>query len=195
MGKTCIIKKMKEEAPEGCIAVFHDLERMGRPVEFVRGVLGDIEKHLARTKKISNQAGELRKKLSGVKLGVLQVSGVVDPHWKELLLATLGDLLAHKDCLVIFFWDEMPLIRRRWADAEYIKNLAEDKRYNINVGVLGKALDSETVEVNQRLVDAGAASLLTKRDNYEILEYWGPWDMSYEKDNKVVTQKAVPHWI
>lgn len=95
----------------------------------------------------------------------------------------------------IHVWDELPLIRRRFADAEYIKNLAEDPRFTVQDATLGKALDSETVEVNQRLVEAGAAQLLNKRDNYEILEYWGPWDISYEKDNLVMKKKAVPHWI
>lgn len=131
MGKTCIIRKMKEEAPEGTIAVFHDLERVGTPAEFVRGVLGDIENHLARTKKISNQARELRNKLSGMKLGILQVPSAVEPHWKELLLETLRDLSAHKDRLVIFFWDEVPLMLdkiKRQAGAQEAMDLLDTLR-------------------------------------------------------------------
>jgi hypothetical protein len=93
-------------------------------------------------------------------------------------------------------WDDLPLIRQRFADAEYIKNLAEDPRYSISGNILSEALDSETLEVNKRLVDAGAAMFRSKkRESYEILEYWGPWDISYEKDSKVVTKKAVPYWI
>lgn len=91
--------------------------------------------------------------------------------------------------------DGLPLIRRRFCDAEYIKRLA--KSPNFEMKNLKAALDSQpTTKQSSVVVDKDGKPLdLKKREEYELLEYWGPWDSSYEKDGKVVTQEAVPHCI
>src|SRR3990167_2283133 len=91
--------------------------------------------------------------------------------------------------------DGLPIIRRRFCDAEYIKRLSEDPRFKFEN--LKDALNSEpTTSEKSAIVGANGMPLdIKKREEYELLEYWGPWDTSYEKDEKVVTQKAVPHWI
>jgi hypothetical protein len=98
----------------------------------------------------------------------------------------------------LFMNDGLPLIRRRFADAEYIKSLADVAEFDTEN--IKKALEStlplpkvasnpQQDRFNKNKMD------LKKREEYEILEYWGPWDESYEKDNKVVTRKAMPYWI
>ena len=87
--------------------------------------------------------------------------------------------------------DSLPLIRRRYVDAEYIKSMAsmpEAKLENLQ-----DALDSESSVPMSTEHQAGMEK--RKREEYELLEYWGPWDESYEQDNKVVKKQAVPYWI
>lgn len=91
--------------------------------------------------------------------------------------------------------DGLPLIRRRFCDAEYLKRLADDPKFKFDN--IQAALDSEpTTYLKSPILDTSGKPLDSKkREEYELLEYWGPWDTSYEKDNKVVKQQAVPHWI
>jgi hypothetical protein len=94
--------------------------------------------------------------------------------------------------------DGLPLIRRRFADAEFIKSL-EDVPY-FDSENLSKALKSKSPLPTSKSVAGqrdknNQPKTTRKREEYEILEYWGPWDESYKKDNEVVKRKAVPYWI
>ena len=85
--------------------------------------------------------------------------------------------------------DDLPLIRRRFSDAEFLKKLGNNPEMKIKN--LAKALDS-TVPMKSGM----STYMNKKRDEYEILEYWGPWDESYTgSDGTVVKNEAVPHWI
>jgi len=92
--------------------------------------------------------------------------------------------------------DGLPLIRRRYCDAEFLKSLAEspDAKF-IN---LSEALNTDSTRSQSSVLldQQGNFMDVKKRDEYELLEYWGPWDESYkDKDDKVVKKKAVPYWI
>jgi hypothetical protein len=91
--------------------------------------------------------------------------------------------------------DGLPLIRRRFCDAEYLKRLADNPNFKFEN--LQDALNSESVaEIPSTILGPDQKPLnLKSREKYELLHYWGPWDQSYEKDGKTVTKKAVPHWI
>ena len=92
--------------------------------------------------------------------------------------------------------DGLPIIRRRFCDAEYLKRLAENPYLQFKD--IDKALNSTPVEgIPSHILGPDGKQLeLKNREKYEILEYWGPWDMSYMADKeKVVTKKGVPHCI
>jgi hypothetical protein len=111
------------------------------------------------------------------------------------------------DCIAVNFFelfphpaklrmnDGLPLIRRRFCDAEYLKRLGDNPNFKLEN--LRKALDSESVvDVPSTLVDEKGKTLnLKQREKYELLEYWGPWDTTYEKDGKPKVDKAVPYWM
>ena len=88
--------------------------------------------------------------------------------------------------------DGLPLIRRRFADAEYLKKL--DSNPNFDTTNLMEALKSDK-SYSKAQTSAEKEYQPTKKEEYEILEYWGPWDSSYEKDNKVLKREAQPYWI
>lgn len=92
--------------------------------------------------------------------------------------------------------DGLPLVRRRYCDAEYLKQLAEQPHAKFSN--LGEALktDSTRSESTDFVDEVGKTLDKKRRDEYELLEYWGPWDDSYTNaDDKVVKRKAVPYWI
>lgn len=94
--------------------------------------------------------------------------------------------------------DGLPLIRRRFCDAEYLKKLVNNP--NFEMTNLDEALQSES-EVRESAESQNTSAVdrkdynPTKKEEYEILEYWGPWDASYKKEDKVVKKEAQPHWI
>lgn len=85
--------------------------------------------------------------------------------------------------------DGLPLIRRRYCDAEYLKAMANNPAGKFEN--LQEALDSESQMPNPMIASTGSK----KREDYELLEYWGPWDDTYQKDDEVVKRAAVPYWI
>jgi len=111
MGKTCIVKKMQEEAVEELLAVYRDLEGIRKPLEFVEVVLKDVEALLSTSQKTAAKARRLVKKLVGVEVGgVIKLPEQVGEHWKELLFNTMEDLMEQEQRQVVFFWDELPLM-------------------------------------------------------------------------------------
>ena len=92
--------------------------------------------------------------------------------------------------------DGLPLIRRRYCDAEYLKRLGDDP--NLQFKNLKEALNTEEIVGTKSVIldDKGRHMDKKKRDEYELLEYWGPYDLNISKDGKVIsTKKGVPHWI
>ena len=92
--------------------------------------------------------------------------------------------------------DSLPIVRRRFCNAEYIKTLGENP--SVETSNIAAALNSESPSGEKtNILDKDGQNFMEKkkRDEYELLEYWGGWDMSYVKDDKVVTKRAVPHWI
>ena len=95
----------------------------------------------------------------------------------------------------IYMWDNLPLIRRRFVDAEYLKSLAENPYFKFDK--LSEALNTENpVTSNSIIYSQDGKPIPKKREEYEILDYWGPWDESYTDNNgKEKKRKAVPYWI
>jgi len=88
--------------------------------------------------------------------------------------------------------DGLPLIRRRFIDAEQLKRMAKHDE-NFGQEDLDRALESKPVGVSDKSEEYG------EDDFYEILEYWGPWDDEIHGDDKdpekVISREAVPYWI
>jgi len=111
MGKTCIVKKMTEEAPEGILPIYRELEGVRSPLEFAQIVFDDVEKYLSGLGRTGGKVRELLKNLTGMEIGgIVKFPNEVASEWKILLTKTIEDLVIHQDRLVIFFWDEMPLM-------------------------------------------------------------------------------------
>ena len=110
-GKTQVIKKMLAEPPPGKLPVYHDLEGVRTPMEFVEIVLEDVERFLSRWERTAEGVRVLLGKLGGAQAGPLKLPPAVAPHWKRLLGEIMADLVRHQEGRqVVFLWDELPLM-------------------------------------------------------------------------------------
>lgn len=111
MGKTCVVQKMVAEAPQDKLPIYHDLEGLRTPLEFVETVFHDVEGYLGRLQRTAGRVRQSLAHLTGLEVGgFIKFPDAVAPHWKTLLTKTIEDLVEHQDRTVIFFWDEMPLM-------------------------------------------------------------------------------------
>lgn len=79
--------------------------------------------------------------------------------------------------------DGLPLLRRRYIDAEVMKRMADDNRFmNLKEALASKGQPSDKT-YNKR-----------EGDEYELLEMWAPYDDQIIKDGKVSVRKAIPYW-
>jgi hypothetical protein len=111
MGKTCVIKKMVEQAPVDHLAVYRDLEGLRSPLEFVETLFHDVERHLSARRRTAERVRGLLSDLQGAEVGkVVKFPPAAAPHWKTLLQRTVEDLADNQQGGVFFFWDEVPLM-------------------------------------------------------------------------------------
>ena len=173
-------------------------------------LIRDTLKHYYR---ISNVQGEILSSLTQNTLlgtGYLETPYLYRKAWQvnragERYMAVID---RRPDCKSVNFFefyphpakltmqDGLPIVRRRFCDAEYLKQLAEQpeaKFQNLTEALKTESTRSESTDF---VDDVGKTIDKKKRDEYELLEYWGPWDESYkDSDDKVVKKKAVPYWI
>jgi len=91
--------------------------------------------------------------------------------------------------------DGLPMIRRRFCDQQYLKRLSKMPQFKF--ANLSAAIKSECPVTTDTKFVTGSGNTLTKpKENYEILEYWGPWDETIKNDDgSTKTDLAVPYWI
>ncbi len=99
---------MQAEAPPDKLAIFHDLEKVRSPLEFVETVLQDVEEYLGGLQRTAMRTRQLLKQLGGVEFKGFKLPSIAAPYWKTVLTKTLEDLIENQDRSVILFWDEMP---------------------------------------------------------------------------------------
>jgi len=109
IGKTCVIRKMKEEcAAPDVVCVLNDIEALNSPQEFVEALYKDIESLLPRADRAQLKFQQLLTKLGGFEVHNIKIPDLT-PHWKNLLFALAEDLFENNHRTVVFFWDELPL--------------------------------------------------------------------------------------
>ncbi len=118
MGKTCIIKKMEAQPPDGTMIRVRDVGGVSSPIEFVERVAEDVEKHLKLFKKTATKTKELWASLGGTQILGVKLPPAAAPHWKALLERILGDLAQDSDRQAILCWDELPWMLQKIARLE-----------------------------------------------------------------------------
>jgi AAA+ ATPase superfamily predicted ATPase len=115
IGKTSILKKMRDDAGDSKVIYFRDLEGIISPLDFVETVLRDVQAHLGVKQKTAIKFQKLIAHVAGLEVGAagfaVKLPQVAASHWKELLQNVIDDLMDDDDdAVVYFFWDEIPLM-------------------------------------------------------------------------------------
>lgn len=109
VGKTSVIRKMKEENPyPDTTCILRDLEELRSPQEFVEAICSDVETLLHLEERALLKLQRLLSKLGGVEVHDIKLPKLT-PHWKNLLFVLMDDLFENSQRGVVFFWDELPL--------------------------------------------------------------------------------------
>jgi hypothetical protein len=116
MGKTCIIKKMQAEAPPDKLAIYHDLEKVRSPLEFVEAVFQDVEEYLSRKQKVASRTRKLLNDLGGIEIQGFKLPKEIESNWKTILIEIIADLITNQERQVILLWDELPYMLQNIGD-------------------------------------------------------------------------------
>lgn len=150
MGKTSIIKKMVAEPKGGMRVFFRDLEALRSPLEFADCVLQDVRLDLSPKKQAMNRVREFFEQVGGAELKDLKLPQRMAPHWKTILTKTLEDLTEHQDGLLIFCWDEMPMM---------LDNIKRDQSETVAMEVLDTLRSLRQMLPRVRMVFTGSIGL------------------------------------
>jgi hypothetical protein len=155
MGKTCVVKKMMAEAPSDMLLIYHDLEGLRSPLEFVETVFQDVEGYLSGLQRTAKRTHQFLKQLNGAEFSGFKLPNIAASHWKTLLTKTLEDLIEHQERTLIFFWDEMPMM---------LDNIKQDSGEKVAMEVLDTLRSLRQMSGNQsssklRMVFTGSIGL------------------------------------
>jgi hypothetical protein len=110
MGKTSVIKKMTEQPLPQMLVKFRDLEGLRTPLEFVEAVLHDVQQDLSDKERRMAGVSALLEQLNGAEIKGFKLPKSIEQHWKTILTKTIEDLMVQQEGMVVFFWDEKPMM-------------------------------------------------------------------------------------
>jgi hypothetical protein len=150
MGKTSIIKKMAAEPQAGMRVFFRDLEALRTPLEFVDCVFQDVRAELSRRNRAMNRVREFMAQVGGAEFQGLKLPQQVSSHWKTILTKTMEDLAEHQEGLLIFCWDEIPMM---------LDNIKRDQSEAVAMEVLDTLRSLRQMVPTVRMVFTGSIGL------------------------------------
>ncbi len=150
MGKTSIVKKMAAEPQSGMWVFFRDLEALRSPLEFVDCVYQDVQADLSRKGRTMNRVRIFMEQVGGLEMQGLKLPKQAAPHWKTILTKTMEDLAEHQEGLLIFCWDEIPMM---------LDNIKRDRSETVAMEVLDTLRSLRQMVPTVRMVFTGSIGL------------------------------------
>jgi hypothetical protein len=150
MGKTSVIKKMTAQPLPQMLVKFRDLEGLRTPLEFVEAVLHDVQQDLSGKERRMAGVRALLEQLNGAEIKGFKLPKSVEQHWKTILTKTIEDLMAQQEGVVIFFWDEMPMM---------LDNINRDLGETVTMEILTTLRSLRQTHSNLRMVFTGSIGL------------------------------------
>jgi hypothetical protein len=122
IGKTTVLKKMKDEPAAGWVPVFQDLERCHSAAEFAMAAYKEIHQFLSTKGKATRRAKEWFVAMGGTEIGGLfKLPEKAEAHWKDVLVRAVEDLTHENEAAgtkLLFLWDEVPFMLANIRDRE-----------------------------------------------------------------------------
>lgn len=155
IGKTEVLKQMRDNAPEDYIVIFSDLEKVSTPIEFVNDIIKQTSDLLNNREKVKNIFGNLLESFNGIEIGgVIKVPETQGKDWKALLTQVVGNLCEnHPDETLLFLWDEVPYMLQK------IENSGDGQSHFSSLEVLDVLRALRMEQANLRMVFTGSIGL------------------------------------
>ena len=118
MGKTSVVKKMRTEAPQEVTAMYRTLEAVRTRKEFVEALLTDLRDQLPARMRARARLTGLLEELQTVQVGPVHIQRAPKDGWKALVQRVFSTLEGRNESLVVFFWDEIPVMLGGIAEEE-----------------------------------------------------------------------------
>jgi hypothetical protein len=108
IGKTSLIRKMVEFAPDERVCFLRDVEGFRSPAEFIESIYADAQPILSKKDRVRLGLWRFLESVGGSEIRDLKLPKF-KRHWKNFLSALFDDIFSEETRTVIFFWDELPL--------------------------------------------------------------------------------------
>ncbi len=110
MGKTCVMRKMREEPPLRTCPVQRSLQGINKPEEFARALVADIEANASGVlaKPFLKRLRKAGVKRVGAKSVEVEFEPATDEAWKDVVVETFETIDSGVDERLVFLWDELP---------------------------------------------------------------------------------------
>lgn len=122
IGKTTVIKKMRDEPRPGWVPIYQDLEKCHSARDFAMLVYNDVHEFLGVKKKVARRTRQFFEALGGAEVGgVFKLPSIAPGQWKDVLSKSVEDLVHENDDAkrkLLFLWDEMPYMLTSIRDKE-----------------------------------------------------------------------------
>ena len=157
IGKTTVMQKMKDEAPEGVIATFLDLEKIDTPQRFVEVLLQEVDGLLPKDEIAKNAFKGLLESFGGTEVGgIIKIPVVNKKDWQAALEKTLACICEHHDTsMVLFLFDELPYMLQKIS----VREARERSVANSALIILDSLRAIRKEQENLRMVYSGSIGL------------------------------------
>lgn len=156
IGKTTVMQKMREEAPEGVVAVYMDLEKVDTPKRFVEVLLQEVHELLPKESGVVSLFRGLLEALEGVEVGgVIKVPEGGKDRWQPALEKTFACICEHhKGSMVLFMFDELPYMLQKIAIRE-----GDEAGTNSALAILDSLRAIRAEQDNLRMIYTGSVGI------------------------------------
>lgn len=110
IGKTTILKKMRDQAPENFICIYQDLEGYTTPEEFVHSVGTRVKANFKWFNKAKHEGASILQRFAGAQAQGVRLPDARNANWKQDLVAHIKNVHLEQNERLVFLWDEMPLM-------------------------------------------------------------------------------------
>ena len=157
IGKTTVMQKMWEEAPDGVIATFIDLEKVDTPQRFVEVMLGEVGELLPKTETAKGTFRGLLEAFGGTEIGgIIKIPALCKKDWQPALEKTLACVCEeHHDSMILFLFDELPYMLQKISLLEKKK----ESEVNSALAILDSLRAIRFEQQNLRMIYAGSIGL------------------------------------
>ncbi len=153
MGKTEVLKQLRDNPHNDYIVIFSDLEGVAKPTEFVEDILQKIKDHQSLKGQAISYLSNFRRLFDGIEIAdLVKILNSKEIQWKKELKSIITDVCNNNpDKTILFLWDEIPYM---------LNNIKEqNSNENFSVDILDTLRELRQENKNLRMIYTGSIGI------------------------------------